>query len=101
MFRRPLPLFLLALILSGAGLPYSAADAQGLSDRRPRREAAIEPGSYSLDDAVELAQSRYRAKAVKAETVDERGRRVHYIRLLNSQGRVWTVRIDAETGRMQ
>lgn len=101
MSRRPLPLLLFALILGGLG-PYSMpADAQGLSDRRPRREEAIEPGGYSLDDAVELAQSRYRAKAVKAETVDERGRRVHYIRLLNSEGRVWTVRVDAETGRMQ
>lgn len=102
MSRHSLPLFLLALVLVGTSLPYSVpVDAQGLSDRRPRREEAIEPGGYSLDDAVELAQSRYRAKAVKAETVDERGRRVHYIRLLNSEGRVWTVRVDAETGRMQ
>jgi len=102
MSMRPFMLVLLALVLGGLGLPYSApVEAQGLSDRRPRQDDEIEPGGYSLDDAVELAQSRYRARAVKAETVAERGRRVHYIRLLNSEGRVWTVRIDAETGRMQ
>ncbi len=98
---RHLSSVVLALLLSGV-VPYSVpAEAQGLSDRRPRENDEIEPGGYSLDDAVELAQSRYRAKAVKAETVDERGKRVHYIRLLNAEGRVWTVRVDAETGRMQ
>lgn len=94
---------LIALAACGLlGVPAIApVDAQGLADRRPRDENAIEPGGYSLDDAVELAQSRYRAKAVKAETVEEQGRRVHYIRLLSAEGRVWTVRVDAATGRMQ
>ena len=101
MFQKTILLVVLAL--SGvAGAPAIApVDAQGLSDRRPSDENNIEAGGYSLDDAVELAQNRYRAKAVKAETVEEGGRRVHYIRLLNTEGRVWTVRVDAQTGRMQ
>lgn len=43
-----------------------------------------------------MAQSRYQAKAVKAETVGC----VHQIRLLSPEGKVWTVRVDAETRRM-
>ncbi len=102
MVQKRIIVMLATLLLSGvAVLGNASAAAQGLRDRRPPDEERIEPGGYSLDDAVELAQSRFRAKAVKAETVDERGRRVHYIRLLNSEGRVWTVRVDAETGRMQ
>jgi uncharacterized membrane protein YkoI len=103
MFQKSVFPVLLFLTLCGlVGAPVVIpADAQGLSDRKPRDENAISPGGYSLDDAVELAQSRYRAKAVKAETVEEQGRRVHYIRLLNAEGRVWTVRVDAATGRMQ
>ena len=52
----------------------------------------------SLDAAVAIVQNRFRAKAVKTEIVNERGHRVYYIRLLNAAGRVWTVRVDAETG---
>ncbi len=102
MFQNRIILVLLALTTCWLVAPVVApADAQGLRDSRPRDEDTIEPGGYSLDDAVELAQNRYRAKAVKAETVDERGHRVHIIRLLNAEGRVWTVRVDAETGRIQ
>jgi len=56
--------------------------------------------SISLDQAVEMAQARYRAKAVKAETVNDGGRRVHQIRLLSPDGKVWTVRVDAQSGNM-
>ena len=98
-------IFLALIVLAASGLTgapvVAPADAQGLADRRPRDDNSIEPGGYSLDDAVELAQSRYRAKAVKAETVEEQGRRVQYIRLLSAEGRVWTVRVDAATGRIQ
>ena len=42
----------------------------------------------------------HRAKAVRAETVRNGDRRVHQIRLLSSEGKVWTVRVDAESGAM-
>lgn len=99
-------ILIIGLVALGLGAHPAApvipdAGAQGLRDRRAADDGRIEPGGYSLDDAVALAQSRFRAKVVKAETVAEDGRRVHHIRLLNDQGRVWTVRIDAETGRLQ
>ena len=76
------------------------ATSQELIDRRQRNEYRIEPSGVSLDQAVEMAQRRYRAKAVKAETVQQGERRVHQIRLLSADGKVWNVRVDAESGAM-
>lgn len=77
------------------------AGAQELIDRRNRNQYQIEPAGISLDQAVEMAQRRYRAKAVKAETVRSGDRRVHQIRLLSAEGKVWTVRVDAESGAIR
>ncbi|HEX7116743.1 MAG TPA: PepSY domain-containing protein [Steroidobacter sp.] len=88
---------LFALLAAGT----SVSDAQELIDRRPRKEYRIEPAKISLDQAVEMAQRRYHAKAVRAETVRMGDRRVHQIRLLSAEGKVWTVRVDAESGAMQ
>jgi len=35
---------------------------------------------------------------IRAETRESNGRRVHQLRLLSDDGRVWTVRIDAANG---
>jgi uncharacterized membrane protein YkoI len=35
---------------------------------------------------------------VRAEAADNGGRRVYVLRMLSDEGRVWTVRIDAQTG---
>lgn len=104
MIRKRILLGMLLLVLGATGIVpplISSAEAQqGLRDPRPRDDNRIEAGGYSLDQAVALAQRRYKAKVVKAETAADRGRRVHIIRLY-AEGRVWTVRVDAETGRMQ
>lgn len=62
-------------------------------DRQPRAEAGI-----TLDEAVNRAQRRYGARVIRAETHVSNGRRIHQLRLLSDDGRVWTVRIDAATG---
>lgn len=95
--RTGLP-FLATLCCLVAAAPQ--AGAQELIDRRPREEYRIEPSGISLDQAAEMAQRRYRAKAVRAETVLIGDRRVHQIRLLSAEGKVWTVRIDAKSGAM-
>jgi uncharacterized membrane protein YkoI len=77
---------------------FSASLSTYADDFVDRRQ--FSPSSISLDQAVEMAQARFRAKAVKAETVNNGGRRVHQIRLLSSDGKVWTVRVDAQTGNM-
>jgi uncharacterized membrane protein YkoI len=89
----------LALLVGVAGAPLAVA-AQELIDRRPRQEYRIEPVGISLDQAVEMAQRRYRAKAIKAETVQNGERLIHHIRLLSAEGKVWMVRVDAQSGAM-
>lgn len=77
--------------------------AQRLVDPRARERGEDyrnQSGGVSLDQAVRMAESRYRAKAIKAETVNSGGRRIHEIRLLNSEGMVWKVRVDADTGQL-
>ena len=90
-------LVLVLLSLLAAGHPVVA---QELIDRRQRNEYRIEPAGISLDQAVEMAQRRYQAKAVRAETIRQGDRRIHQIRLLSADGKVRNVRVDAESGAM-
>jgi uncharacterized membrane protein YkoI len=67
---------------------------------RPSELHANAAGGMSLDAAVAMVQNRFHAKAVKADAVNEGGRRVYYVRLLSAEGRVWQVRVDAQTGQV-
>jgi uncharacterized membrane protein YkoI len=77
----------------------AAVSAQEIVEWWPRQQYHVRSG-ISLDQAAQMAQSRYNARVVKAETVRSGDRRVHQIRLLNEQGKVWIVRVDADTGQM-
>jgi uncharacterized membrane protein YkoI len=94
---RHLVLALLSLLAAGAPL---VGQSQELIDRRQRHEPRVEPAGVSLDQAADMAQRRFRAKAVKAQTDESGGRGGPQIRLLSSEGKVWTVRVDAESGAM-
>jgi hypothetical protein len=63
-----------------------------------RAPAMMYQSGMSLEQAIVMVQMKYGAKVMKANSVEEGGHLVHYIRLM-SQGRVWTVRVDAATGR--
>jgi uncharacterized membrane protein YkoI len=91
----------LILMLAQAAVFTDVSSAQSLVDPRGRNreERSRHAEGMSLDEAVRMVESRYRARAVKAETVNNGGKRVHEIRLLNADGKVWKVRVDAETGR--
>ena len=69
---------------------------------RPRIVLA-EAGSeaLTLEQAVQRAEKRYKARAVKAEERSEGDRRVYRIRLLSEDGRVFDITVDAATGRME
>jgi uncharacterized membrane protein YkoI len=68
--------------------------ARGQDDDRKGSERRL-----SLDEAVAQAERRYNARAVRAEE-KRHGDRIEYrIRLLGEDGRVFEVRIDAESGR--
>ena len=91
----------LLVLLAATSAMSSMSTAQDLIDRRARREHQAAQSGISLDQAVKMAQKRYRSKDVKAETVDDGGRRVHRIRLLSAEGMVRTVHVDAQTGAMR
>jgi hypothetical protein len=55
-------------------------------------------GGVSLAQATSMAQGRYQGRVVRAETVQMGDRLVHEIRILGDDGRVRTVRIDAQSG---
>jgi uncharacterized membrane protein YkoI len=52
----------------------------------------------SLQQAIEIVQMRYPGRVVGAKTINENGRTIHEIRILGSENRVRTVRIDAQSG---
>lgn len=90
---------LIAIAAIELGTPV--ADAQSLIDRRyPRQKQGGEAHGISRDEAVSRAERRYRAKAVKVDTVRNGDSVIYQIRLLNAEGRVFTVDVDAATGRM-
>lgn len=78
--------------------PGTAAVADGVDD------VSFNVGStfagVSLDQAIEMVQSRYRAKVIKADVANDGGKRVYLLRVLSPEGRVFAVRVDAESGRM-
>ena len=95
-----------ALVLIGFS---SLSQAQGLagaegpgssSHERPGAPAEMHDG-ISLDEAVSRAERQYRARVVRTDVQDEDGRKVYVLKLLSEDGRVFTVRIDAATGRMR
>jgi hypothetical protein len=59
---------------------------------------AAQRSGISLAQATAIATSRFQGRVVRAETVSRGDRVVHEIRILGDDGRVRTVRIDAQTG---
>jgi uncharacterized membrane protein YkoI len=55
----------------------------------------------SLDQAVAIVRARYEGKVIRAETQGSDDHPVHQIRILSPDGRVYTVRVDGLTGRIQ
>jgi len=55
----------------------------------------------SLDEAVSIVRARYEGKVIRAETQGSDDHPIHQIRILSPDGRVFTVRVDGLTGRIQ
>ncbi len=68
-----------------------------VADRNPGR-VVLADGRISMQQAVKLAEQKFKARVVRAESQNEDGKTVYVLRLLNDSGRVWTVRVDAATG---
>jgi len=92
--KRPAVIALMSLLLSAQAAlghaPMRAWDSNA---------STFASGGISLDQAVQMAQARFHARVVRAETANEGNRVVYLLRLLSADGRVFTVRVDAQTGQ--
>lgn len=95
----------LPVLLVMAGLA-PLTQAHSMPGPRPAGAGVVEPGivatlrdGISLDEAVSRAERQYRARVVRTDVQDEDGRKVYVLKLLSEDGRVFTVRIDAQSGR--
>ena len=88
----------LALAL-GAGALLTLAEQPPVSPSRvaitraPARRVRL-----SMAQAVRLAQHRFRARVVRAETQTQGDRTIYILRMLDETGRVFAVRVDAVSG---
>ena len=88
-----------ATAAQASALPGPRAAGAGHEDRASVIETRFD--GISLDEAVSRAEQQYRARVVRTDVQDEDGRKVYVLKLLSDDGRVFTVRIDASTGRMR
>lgn len=97
---RMLPLAICCLVLAaGAVLSPAALASDRSHDKNRGGDEVYAERAISLDEAVAQAERRYNARAVRAEE-KRHGDRIEYrIRLLDADGRVFEIRVDAESGR--
>ena len=90
----------LALLLTGPGPAGASSEAPPSTPPTPHTPAVIvlTSATMSMDQAVKMAEQRYHARVVKAETERDSGHTVYVLRLLSDAGKVWTVRVDAASG---
>jgi hypothetical protein len=96
--------FVAAVLCSLCSLGATVAAAMSGPTRQEYRSEMVpvvfQAGGMSLEQAVAMVQSKYGARVMRANTVEEDGKAVHYIRLMTpDRSRVWTVRVDAASGR--
>jgi uncharacterized membrane protein YkoI len=96
---RLLPALFCALLPLTAAAHSSDESKKAERQQRETQRQELPRQVISLDQAIAMAEQRYKARVVRADTTDTDGRRYHVLRLLSQEGRVWTVRIDAATGQ--
>lgn len=92
---------LLSLSLAATAAVAGARPGAGPGAGLHGAQAAARAGGLTLDEAVARVERKYDARAVRAEAKTQDGRTVYRIRLLSGDGRVFEVRVDAETGDIE
>jgi hypothetical protein len=64
----------------------------------PARVVVAGPAGVSMDQAVKMAEQRFKARVVRAEAQHDGVRTIYVLKMLNEAGHVWTVRVDASNG---
>ena len=98
--KRAAVLALSSLALCVAGLCAPASPARVPAREWDTHAVMLASSGISLDQAVQMAQARFNARVVRADTANEGGRVVYRLRLLSVDGRVFSVRVDAQTGQI-
>jgi len=89
----------LTVALAAGVLLARAQEAPAAASRLIARPVSVSAQRrLSMDQAVRLAQRRYRARVVRAETQTRGGRTIYVLRMLDNAGRVFAVRVDAASG---
>jgi uncharacterized membrane protein YkoI len=89
----------LAVALGGALVAAPLHAATPNSAAVPQPEGAEHAAhDLSREQAVAMVQTRYGARVVRTDFVDQDGRHLYVFRLLSAAGKVWIVRVDARTG---
>jgi uncharacterized membrane protein YkoI len=83
---------LIVALVTGAVL-----ETRALVAAEPSGKVAAAAG-VSMDQAVKMAEQRYKARVVRAEAQRDGVRTIYVLKLLNEAGHVWTVRVDAANG---
>lgn len=86
------------LLLASPGITLAQRFEPGppaKSVREPPRTAATK----GADRIVREIERKYDARVVRQEMSEVEGRKVLVLRLLSEDGRVWRVRVDAESGK--
>lgn len=94
-------MLLVSLLLAGgvaAARPCGGAAPLQAAEVSSARPVAMTTAAMSINQAVQMAERRFHARVVKAETEQDGGHTVYVLRLLDDAGRVWTVRVDAANG---
>ncbi len=86
------------LVLSAGGAVVLAQNAPPPAPRPAAPPDSPQRPRISMDQAVRLAQRRFRARVVRAETQTQGGRTIYVLRMLDTAGRVFAVRVDAASG---
>ena len=103
-FRYLSRLLLAAGALAAFALAFAVTHAtaglstQSITIARGAEAIVLADSRISIEQAVKMAEQKFKARVVRAEAQDEGGKTVYVLRLLNESGRVWTVRVDAATG---
>ena len=88
----------IALVLPAGTLVVRANDAQAVPSQAVILRPAPRHEALSLAQAVRLAQHRFKARVVRAETQTQGDRTIYVLRMLDDTGRVFAVRVDAASG---
>jgi uncharacterized membrane protein YkoI len=76
----------------------AALEARALVAADDNGRVAVTAPGFSMDEAVKMAEQRFKARVVRADTQHEGPRTIYILKLLDEAGHVWTVRVDATNG---